>query len=457
MGFLVGSSGGKDSNLLGQHTVRMSPIGTAQLNPYAESFCLTSPGHSVLVPILLNNTAPSSVRYSLTPLGYVQDPGVEVPKGSLQKVDYMDLSAKELKSIEQSRLEGLQVSRSAVSKKETEDYDDYDDEEEEDSTSSKHSSSLQKTQGVAHIRVSKPGVIRLERVLDTSNVEARLVWPNEVTVAPCPAASFSPKNDVGGPDDIRCAAPGMLRGGGEEVQFAIDINGVPPLSLRWSREAMGRKESFMVEGIEDPNSARTHSSAQAPNTPSQVIVPLTVTLDALGTHAYVLESVTDAFGNTVSLGGSHDTPEHDSKSLQKKYRRSVTVLRRPVVSFRNCVPTRPASLSIGADTPLIIGATELDNADAPWEVGIKYLPPVDEDSKASKKKYKAWTKRLMAQDVKRELTLRANAPGQYMISDVKGLYCEGDVLSPDTCKVVERPLPTAEIEWKKIHEWFVYP
>lgn len=32
-------------------------------------------------------------------------------------------------------------------------------------------------------------------------------------------------------------------------------------------------------------------------------------------------------------------------------------------------------------------------------------------------------------------------------------YCDGDVLSPETCKVVQKPYPTAEIEWKRIHEW----
>lgn len=32
-------------------------------------------------------------------------------------------------------------------------------------------------------------------------------------------------------------------------------------------------------------------------------------------------------------------------------------------------------------------------------------------------------------------------------------WCAGDVLAPETCQVVERPLPSAEIEWKRIHEW----
>lgn len=435
----------------------MSPIGTAQLNPNSQSFCLASSSHSVLVPILLNNTNPTSVKYTLTPLGYVQDPDVDLPKGSLQKIEFLELSAKELKSIEQSRLEGLQVARSAASKKDSDDYDEYDDEDDREDTSlSQNAISLQKTQGMAHIRISKPGVVRLERVLDSSNVEARLVYPSEVTVVPCPVAEFSAKSAVARADDIRCAAPGMLRGGGEELQLAIDIGGVPPLSLRWYREVAGRKEPFMVEGIEDPNHSHSHSSSRARNTPSRVTVPLTVTLDALGTHSYVLESVTDAFGNTVQVGGPQPVVANGStQEIDPRYMRSVTVLRRPVVSFKNCGPEKPASLSIGSEAQLTIAASEADSADAPWEVAIKYQPPAEEEAKAGKKKYRPWNKKLETQNGKRELIVRANAPGQYIIDGVKGKYCEGDVLSPETCRVVERPLPTAEIEWKKIHEWYV--
>jgi nucleoporin POM152 len=32
-------------------------------------------------------------------------------------------------------------------------------------------------------------------------------------------------------------------------------------------------------------------------------------------------------------------------------------------------------------------------------------------------------------------------------------WCEGDVMAPETCKVVEKQRPSAEIEWKRIHEW----
>ena len=99
-----------------------------------------------------------------------------------------------------------------------------------------------------------------------------------------------------------------------------------------------------------------------------------------------------------------------------------------------------------------MGLVEADNLDAPWNIGIKYSPPTDEDISKAYKKLKPW-KKTMTADERRELTLQATAPGEYHIASVKGQYCEGDVLSPDTCKVIERPMPTAEIEWKKIHEW----
>src|SRR5882757_8269370 len=68
--FMRGDYANGDSHLLGQHTVRMSPISTAQLNPYGQTYCLSSPSSSVLIPVLLNNSNPNFLRYSLIPLGY---------------------------------------------------------------------------------------------------------------------------------------------------------------------------------------------------------------------------------------------------------------------------------------------------------------------------------------------------------------------------------------------------
>lgn len=447
----------------------MSPISTAHLNPYVQTFCIASPGESILVPLLLNNTNPTGIRYTLTPLGY-DEPGNGGGNGkAVGKVDRVDLSAKDLKAIEASRQESLQVARVAASaKRDAEDDDEYDYDDDEDSEEGEDSdtsrqgskSSLQRSQTLVHLRINKPGIVRLERVMDTSNVEARLVFPAELSVVPCPSASFSSSSSsssssaLSSEHSVRCAAPGLTSGSGEELELNIDVYGVPPLSLRWHKEVNGRREAFMVEGIEggDVHSVRRLGAVTSSRRPEQLSVPLTVSLDALGRHSYVLESVTDALGNTVQVAANGDG--------NGKTTRSVDVLKRPSVSFRHCGPGNPAALLIGSDTGLTIDARSADSLDYPLDVQVKYTPPSDDELLVSgSKKLKAWVKTLHTpQNVSgnangREVVFRANAPGEYAITKVNGRYCEGDVESPDVCRVVERPVPTAEIEWKKIHEW----
>ncbi|KAF9074850.1 hypothetical protein BDP27DRAFT_1415766 [Rhodocollybia butyracea] len=409
-----------DAHLLGQHTVRMSPISTAQLNPYGETFCLPSSGDAVLIPVLLNNTNPVNLRLSLTELG----PNPDQP-------EVLELSGKDLRAIEQARVEALQLTR-PIPQEEIDEYDEYDD---DNDVPSQSSPSLQRTQTLVHIRVSKPGLLQLERVLDSSNVEARLVIPADVTVVPCPHAGFTPDKLVG--DNVRCA------GQENDVPLQLDIFGVAPLRLRWSKTVNGRREAFFVEGIESQSSASEHldqgdisnSGSTWTAAPEQLQVPLAISLDTPGSYIYALEEVMDAAGNVVEPLSTHAT-------------RSFTVLRAPSTSFKHCSPEHPMALNIGSEAALTVSTIDADTLDAPWEVSLKYRPHSSEKGK----RFKPWHKTLSTQGTRRDLTIAANAPGEYIITGVKGKWCTGDVLAPESCMLVEKPIPTAEIEWKKIHE-----
>lgn len=444
------SSTNKDAHLLGQHTVRMSPISTAQLNHHAQSFCLAPPDNFVLIPVLLNNTDLSVLRYSLAPLG----------SDRKESVEYVDVTAKEFKIIEQSRLETLRHSRPPPSVPgHSEEYDEYDDDTDDSERQLAHSS-LQKSQSLVYIRLTKPGTLRLERVFDVTNVDARLQYPSAVTIVPCPRVEFV-EDDIT-KDNVRCA------GQDSELGLMIDIHGVPPLSLRWLKMINGKREQFLVEGIEGgPEREPTPSSAHGVDpensvgrdgaltrrtmVPQNLQIPLTIPLDVSGTYLYALEEVMDAVGNVVRLGSDLAIADSGSTS-QTKITRSLMVLRRPTVSFKNCGPGIPTSLLIGSDVSLSISANEADTFDAPWDISLKYKPPTDADGNKGSKRFKPWMKTFKTQGDNQELSVRANAPGDYMIIGVHGKRCSGDVLAPETCKVVEKPLPTAEIEWKRIHE-----
>lgn len=367
----------KDARLLGQHTVRMSPISTAHFNPQSHTFCLppVSPVH-VLVPILVNNTTPTNVRYSFTPLGS-------------GRVEYVELGTKELKAIEQARAEGLQVVRS----KDAGGYNEYDDEDEEETDAGTR---LQKTQSLVHLRFSKPGTIRLDRVLDNSNVAARLVHPVEVTVVPCPTAQYT--DDA--VQDVRCA--GETSG----VDLTIDIRGVPPLSLQWSKDVNGRKEYFLVEGIEDSGHSHTAQEVARARIPQKLKVPLSLSLDALGKHTYNLESVIDGMGNVVHLNEGH---------RDAKITRSISVLRRPSVSFKACGPGNPTSLLIGSEVSVALTVSNADPMDGPWDIDVMFEP-----ASGNGKRMKPWDKKLQTQENKDDVILKAGVPGEYVVTGIRG-------------------------------------
>ncbi|KAF9469848.1 hypothetical protein BDZ94DRAFT_1206742 [Collybia nuda] len=445
LGWLTSSSGAKDAHLLGQHTVRMSPISTAELNNLGLSFCLAPPDNFVLIPILLNNTNLHGLKYSLTPLGHE---GI----GS-SKVEY-DLTAKDLKAIEQTRLEGMKSPRpSATTARDSEEYDEYDDGDRHEPRNSHPS--LQSTQTLVHIRLNKPGTLRLERVFDASNVDARLIYPSSVTVVPCPRVEFV--DDDFPKEDIRCS--------GEEsnLQLTINIYGIPPLSLRWLRTVNGRREHFLVEGIEDRSEDSNTRGEKSPSLarpgkgvvamiPQELRIPLAISLDIPGTYVYALEEIVDGIGNVVRIGAG-GLSVNTSSDIQTKTTRSLVVLRRPTASFKHCKPGSPTSLLVGSEAMLVIATSEVNDLDLPLELLLQYQPLIDVgDDPKGNKLIKPWKKTFTTQGIQNELGVHATAPGDYTIVGVRGKWCTGDVLAPETCRVVEKPFPTAEIEWKRIHE-----
>jgi nucleoporin POM152 len=417
--FTPSSSVAVDTHLLGQHTVRMSPVSTAQLNPNGLTYCLAPPGNSILIPVLLNNTTPLNVRYSLLPLGYTDGE-------PLDNVENFELNAKDLKAIEKARVESLPLVRQAsFQQRDSDEYDEYDDDDEVAETQNAHST-LQKSQSLTHIRITKPGRLRLLRVLDMSNTEARILHPTEIVVAPCPHVQFVDDATPSQGHDVHCA------GQNTDLELIIDIHGVPPLSLRWSMSVNGRKEHFLVEGIEGGHDHREHSphsvvalkQSDKGDVPQDLKIPLAISLDAPGRHEYALEEVIDGLGNIIPVNPEVHTsihPDSEKNGLDRrtgmvnsKIIRSLVVLRRPAMSFKHCGPGSPTPLLVGSEAPLVISAKDADLLDAPWEVILKYQP---EDNS---RRPKPWKKTLKTLQDEMELSFMANAPGEYTILGVKG-------------------------------------
>lgn len=396
--------GNKDQHLLGQHTVHMSPISTAQLNPEGHPFCLSPPGYSVFIPVLVNGTAPSSIRYSFAPLTYIEG------QSGTGRMEHIEINSKELKAMAQARLDGLQVTRTTNTAQ-----GEFDEDDDEDDEALSSRSALQTTESLSHVRIAKPGSIRLERVLDSSGVAAKLVHPSEVTIVPCPTAQYTDDSLPGPEGAIRCAGDNYL-------DLGIDIRGVPPLSLKWSKDVNGRRETFLVDSIEDSNTARptgdSHDIIRSqPRIPQRFKVPLSLTIDSLGQVTFILESIIDGLGNVVPLdqGKASETLRNHGVVPDSKTARSLNILARPSISFRNCGPGNPAALLIDSETFLTLALNSGDALDAPWDVEVAYDPSGNSHTSANLQ-----THTLQSKYDARELKFGASAPGEYTITSIKG-------------------------------------
>ena len=371
----------------------MSPISTAKFNPQSSTFCLSPTSKFVWIPVLLNNTEVASLKYTHTHL-------VPNPDGS-PKVDRIDVSARELKSITQAYQNNLQATRQAVAapSKDDEEYDEYDDDDDDEEKTDPHSN-LQKTQTMVYLRISKPGIIKLEQVLDHTNTEAR-ISASEVVVVPCPKVTFLDESKAAPGSDIQCAGQDTNR------ELMISVFGVPPLSLRWWKSVNGVREPTLVEGIESEDSPQTTPSGSLKSLePKQLSIPLNLVFKEPGTYVYGLEEIIDGVGNVVRAEGPSDvTPT-----------RSFVILTRPSVSFTHCSQERPTSLLIGSEAAVGIRVNDADLLDGPLEISLSYVPFSDE----ANSKYKPYNKVLRTREDRNSLSFMAGSPGEYVIDSVKG-------------------------------------
>lgn len=184
-----------------------------------------------LVPIVFNNTRPIQLVYSISPLD-----GESLPS-------HTTLSGRELRQIERARADALIALENADPEEEEVTEDDYYEYNEQPKRhrrllASSPEYDLEKTEILQHIRITKPGIIRLEKAIDQSNSEVRM-RPATVNVVHCPKVEFVTDE---GRDGRRCV--------GTPEKLDLKVYGVPPLTLGWHREVSGRRENFLVEGIE---------------------------------------------------------------------------------------------------------------------------------------------------------------------------------------------------------------
>lgn len=198
------------THLTGQHTVHLLPHGTARLAPERVCQCVDARA-PVMLPVVFHHLEPALLEYSVTDVerGTKRVLSIKAPKTQAllrnavayapDADDAPDVPphARGLSLQERKRLR-------AAARERTQRSDDG--------------------ETVHELRLTQPGLVRLERVLDKNRNEAQLVDAPDVLLVTCPAASF-----------VRAAPADYCPN--DDGALTVRVAGVAPLELTYTHVA----------------------------------------------------------------------------------------------------------------------------------------------------------------------------------------------------------------------------
>ncbi|KAK6523970.1 hypothetical protein TWF281_001927 [Arthrobotrys megalospora] len=385
------------SPILGKHTVHYLPEGSAMLNPSNFNLCYSSlKKEGTSLPIMVNSSIPALIQLSVRNFETLEPETINITQKEIKKL---------LKS-----------------------------------TPAKPSDPK-----IHHIHypIKYPGLYRLEKVIDVTQLVVR-VRKAELLIAACPSASFT---------GAQPNAISLDRCKGELSDLTLEVVGLPPLQVRYGRSVNQDEKDVTIQSIspvgykspllrsQDGNAAQKSFLDEDLGwaRPQKVSIPLNESLASQGAWSYVVEEVVDAVGNVVKYNARGVGPEF-------RLQRSFKVHERPLVKYLSCSPQNPLMVARGkkGTLPIEIGR---DVESAPYEVSYSFSPQVGSQGEGhSEQNVELRTATLKTSGQ----LVTVSAPGLYTLKSISSRFCVGEVLEPSTCLFLTPPDPSLSISFDEI-------
>lgn len=374
----------------------------AQLNPEGQCYCVNSATPMVNIPIRINGTEPIEMKIMRIDL-------------STSAIEYTILGKKEIKKL---------------FKKATK----------EDNSELRY----------LPFTVKQPGLYRLFKVKDITELEVR-VQASEALVVNCPTASVKASSGKRSSDMCK----------GEMSNLSINVEGLAPLSVTYSRSVRGTPTVFNVQRIhpenyESPLLSGFISDGRLAESGDEgmhwartqtMSIPLNETLGSNGEWMYEVDKVTDACGNEIDYKKSPE--EEDSWSLKTpSLTHAINVHDRPLARFTQCDPQRPMHLPRGKSASLPVSLNGKPK-EGPFHFQFVFTPfnKLNEATEhASDYQLKSYTAKT-AEDA-----MMIREPGLYTLNKLTSKFCDGEILEPATCLVITPPEPSLTVEFDEIRD-----
>lgn len=389
------------SLIMGRQIINVLPEGSAILNPDHLPFCIDQSSPTAALPIQFNQTSPTLVE--------------------IFHVDF-DTNVNETITIKSKELQKLQKQ----ARKKTPQAQDL----------------------VINYTVRKPGLYRLQKVIDDAKLEVQRHITDTLVVT-CPQVSIQHS-----PPD-RCI--------GDLSDMIISVKGVPPMKLVYSRTVDRKDSSFHFQSIQPEN--LVSPLLGSPDTVSMISrdnedvswgrsyaidVRLNESMTPGGRWLYSIDEVHDATGNIANFSARGEEGEHIyPKGSHLEH--ALTVHGRPKVQMDGCDTGHPLKLAKGSAVALPINFSPLGDTLGNSEHTITWqFTPIDKLTASGDHGEHSVLQDFTAKTPQQKPKI--DKPGLYTLTNIRSRFCEGEIKEPASCLLVNPPEPDLVIASEDIYD-----
>ena len=305
---------------------------------------------------------------------------------------------------------------------------------------------------VLQYTVKETGLYRLQRVVDESKLEVQKRVSDTLVVG-CPSAMVKPA-----PQD-KCK--------GALSDFYLQVYATPPLKVKYSKTVNRDDHGNVVLSIH-PESlvsplARQRNSGALVSLESladvdvswartqSIEIPLNESLGVSGGWQYMIDEVQDALGNVANYSNLRTLEQHHQRTLKsRQLEQHFQVHERPRAALREYDSQHSVKVEKGKAKSLPVKFSSTGSAkaeDTPYILSYLFTPQEDilRDQKHSNA---AILKEVLVRDPNQGLEVRE--PGLYTLHSVSTEFCEGEIMEPSSCLLMNPPEPDLAISAENI-------
>lgn len=298
--------------------------------------------------------------------------------------------------------------------------------------------------------MKKPGVYRLQKVVDDSKLEVQR-RVSDTLVVKCPKAAIKPS--------------GLDRCIGDLSNLIIEVDGTPPMKILYSRtinredQSVHNFQSIQPENLLSPLLGSAGATGTLVSHGEQdlswggshsINVRLNESMTPAGKWLYSIEEVHDAIGNVANFTPRNEDGENGyprGSSLE----RLLTVHERPQVRFHNCDSRNPLRVPTGESIKLPIQfGQERDNfQDLGYAVTWKFSP-IDKLTPSGDHGDDFVLEDFIVKGPRHQPSIRR--PGLYTLTSVSSKFCDGEIKEPASCLLLNPPEPKLTMTAEDIYD-----